>query len=240
MTTTTPSRRDRLRTATVAEIKDTARRLLVGGGPAAISLRAIARDMGMTAPAIYRYFASLDALAVELVTDFFDELGQTVESAAVQAAAQGDAGPVERIAVMARAFRRWSLDHPSEFALMFGSPVPGITQFAAQCGPVNDAGARFGEAFLTVMAELYVTHPFPAPPAGALEEQLRANFVPYLDKHGDRFPIAVVYVFLASWTRLYGLVAMEVFGHLQWAVTDAEPLFELELRRSIDQLTESA
>ena len=69
-----PSRRERIRTATVAEIKALARRLLVGGGLAAISLRAIARDMGMTAPAIYRYFPSLDALVAELTEDLYDEL----------------------------------------------------------------------------------------------------------------------------------------------------------------------
>ncbi len=237
MTTTTPSRRERLRTATVAEIKESARRLLVAGGPSAVSLRAIARDMGMTAPAIYRYFDNLDALAIELVTDLFEELRQAVEAAAV---AHADAAPTSRMVDMTRAFRRWSLDHPAEFALMFGSPVPGVTQFAAHCGPVNDAGARFGEAFLSVLGELYATEPFPAPPPELLEGPLRATFGPYLQTYGDRFPLAVVYVFLSSWTRLYGLVAMEVFGHLQWAVTDVEPLFEAELHRAIGQLTEGA
>src|SRR5882672_12208641 len=84
----TQTRRERLRTATVAEIKSLARRLLMAGGPHAFSLRAIARDMGMTAPAIYRYFPSLDALVAELAEDLYDELREATE-----AAGQGEAEP---------------------------------------------------------------------------------------------------------------------------------------------------
>jgi AcrR family transcriptional regulator len=233
MTTTTPSRRDRLRTAAVAEIKQAGRRLLVSGGPAAISLRAIARDMGMTAPAIYRYFPSLDALVLAIVTDLFEELRHSVELIATHFA---DEDPLTRVGHMARQFRRWALTHPAEFALMFGSPVPGITAFAEQCDPVNDAGARFGETFFTVLGEFYERHPFegalPDLPVDVLREVLR----PYTETFGDRFPLPVVYLFVSSWTRLYGVVAMEVFGHLAWAMTDVEPLFELELTRTLSQL----
>jgi Tetracyclin repressor-like, C-terminal domain len=115
---------------------------------------------------------------------------------------------------------------------MFGSPVPGITRFAGQCSPVNDAGARFGETFFTVLGEYYDQHPF----EGAAPELPREAFQPYFDMFGDRFPLPVVSLFLASWTRLYGMVAMEVFGQLQWAVTDAGPLFELELSRTVGEL----
>jgi AcrR family transcriptional regulator len=237
MTSTTPTRRERLRTATVSEIKETARRLLVNGGAPAISLRAIARDMGMTAPAIYRYFDSLDTLVIALIGDCFDEVRTEVEQVA---AAHADADPATRIAVMARCFRLWSLAHPAEFALMFGSPVPDVIPFAAQCGPLNDAGARFGEAFLSVLGDLYATTPFPAPPQAVLDGPLGDAVGPYFATHGDRFPLPVMYAFLSSWTSIYGLVAMEVFGHLQWAMTDVEPLFELELHRAISRLVQGA
>lgn len=226
MTTATPSRRERLRTATVAEIKETARRLLITGGPAAISLRAIAREMGMTAPAIYRYFQGLDALVLAIVTDLFEDVRVSVQEAADQHAG---ADALTRIAHMARAFRRWSLAHPAEFALMFGSPVPGVTQFAAHCGPINDAGARFGETFFTVLAEHHAAHPF----TGELPELPELVFRPYVDNFGDRFPLPVIYFFVSAWTRMYGIVAMEVFGHLQWAMSDAEPLFEAELAQTL-------
>ncbi|RZU49727.1 TetR family transcriptional regulator [Krasilnikovia cinnamomea] len=234
MTTTTPGRRERLRAETVAEIKLTARRHLVAGGPASISLRAVARDMGLTAPAIYRYFANLDALVLDIVTDLFEELRTAVEQVAV---AYAEADPVIRIGHMARGFRRWSLAHPAEFALIFGSPVPGITQIGMVCGPVHEAGARFGETFFTVLDEIWRNRPPDEPPPGLSEPTLREVFQPYLELFGDRFPLPLVYLFMAAWTRLYGIVAMEVFGQLQWAMTDVEPLFEAELARTLQRIT---
>ncbi|MFI7600731.1 TetR/AcrR family transcriptional regulator [Actinoplanes sp. NPDC049681] len=235
MTTTTPSRRERLRAETATEIKDAARRLLVAGGPTAVSLRAIARDVGMTAPALYRYFPGLDALVLAIVTDLFEDLRMTVEDVA---AAHADDEPLTRVGHMARGFRRWALDHPAEFALMFGSPVPGVTQFGEHCvpGPVNDAGARFGETFFAVLGEHFQRHPFGDEPDDLPDPALRELLGPYLETFGERFPLPVVALFLAAWTRLYGLVAMEVFGHLAWAVTDVEPLFEAELARTVRQL----
>jgi len=231
--TTTPGRRERLRAETVAEIKSTGRRLLVAGGPASISLRAIAREMGLTAPAIYRYFPSLDALVQAIVSDLFDELRASVEQVAAEHAGED---PLIRVGHLARAFRAWSLAHPAEFALMFGSPVPEVTPFAENCGPINDAGARFGETFFTVLGELYARRPFGVVMPDLPGTRLHEAFKPYLDTYGERFPLPVVYLFVASWTRLYGIVAMEVFGHLAWAMTDVEPLFELELARTLREL----
>jgi AcrR family transcriptional regulator len=230
MTATTPSRRERLRTAAATEIKDAGRRLLVSGGPSAISLRAIARDMGMTAPAIYRYFESLDALVLAIVTDLFGELRRTVEAVAEEHA--GD-DPLTRIAHMAREFRRWSLLHPAEFTLMFGSPV---LEVAVLDGPVNDASTRFGETFFTILGDFYAEHPFDAALPDLPDKNLYEVLQPYRDSFGDRFPLPVVYLFMASWTRLYGVVAMEVFGQLRWAMTDVEPLFELELTQTLARL----
>ena len=233
MTTTTPSRRERLRAETVTEIKGAARRLLVAGGPTAISLRAIARDVGMTAPALYRYFASLDALIVAIVTDLFEDLRAAVADADAE---HGDEAALARVGHMARAFRRWSLARPAEFALMFGSPVPGVTPYAERCGPLNDAGARFAETFFTVLEEHHARHGFGGEAPELPEPALRELFEPYVDTFGDRIPLPVIYLFVAAWTRLYGIVAMEVFGHLRWAVTDVEPLFEVELARTVGRL----
>ncbi|GAA0800949.1 TetR/AcrR family transcriptional regulator [Spirilliplanes yamanashiensis] len=229
MTTTTPSRRS----ATVAAIKATARRLLRSGGPAAISLRAIAREMGMTAPAIYRYFPGLDALVVDLTGDLFAELRDAVDR-------PGDDDPLVRLAEMGRRFRRWALANPGEFALAFGSPVPGVTQFDRHCLELTDGGARFGEVFLDTIAAVYAVHPPPPMPANLGDPGFLAALQPYRDAHGDRFPLPVVSAFLIGWTRLYGLVAIEVFGHLRWAVTDVEPLFEAELSRTITGMTGGA
>jgi AcrR family transcriptional regulator len=228
----TTTRRERLRTATVAEIKGLARRLLVEGGPTAISLRAIARDMGMTAPALYRYFPSLDALIAAMTEDLYDELRETVE--AVQA--QAGADPMNQIADMARAFRRWSIAHPAEFGLMFGNPVPGVISFEEDCVGPDHAGARFGAPFIAALGQVMSSGRTPTPPVDFIVAQLSPFLGPLHARQGDDVPVEVIYTYLSAWTRLYGLVALEVFGHLTWALTDIEPLFEIEIAAFIAQV----
>ena len=110
------SRRERARDATTAEIKATARRLLVQDGRDALTLRAIAREMGMTAPGLYRYFASHDDLVVGVCHDILDEL--TVVLLAARDTVPLD-DPIGRLGATCRAFRRWALEHPAEFQLSF-------------------------------------------------------------------------------------------------------------------------
>jgi AcrR family transcriptional regulator len=230
---TVPTRRERLRTATVTEIKQAARRLLVAGGPTAISLRAIARDMGMTAPAIYRYFPSLDALVLELTEDLYEEMREHTQAAGDEVP---ESDPVRRLAVLSRAFRHWSLAHPGEFALMFGNPVPGVSAFEDGCNDLDHPGARFGRPFLEAMTTLWHAKPFPTPPLEVIIERVGPQLTPYQRMVGEEIPLEVIYAYLSAWTRLYGMVAMEVFGHLQWALVSLEPLFELELAGFINQV----
>jgi AcrR family transcriptional regulator len=219
------TRRERLRTAAVAEIKGLARRLLVSGGPTAISLRAIARDMGMTAPAIYRYFPSLDALIEELTSDLFDELREAIEAGRDAVAPEA----MIQLKGMAQAFRLWSIDHPAEFGLMFGTPVPGVAGFEDDCLGPDHAGARFGAPFLAAFGEAWRAAPFDTPPVDMIESYLGAHLGPYRQTFGPDVPVQVIYTYLSGWTRLYGMVAMEVFGHMRWAVDSMGPLFELEI-----------
>ncbi|GAA4701975.1 TetR/AcrR family transcriptional regulator [Phytohabitans rumicis] len=228
MTTTSPTRRERLRSATVAEIKDGARRMLAAGGPQAISLRAIARDMGMTAPAIYRYFPSLDALILALAEDLLHEVADTVAAAT---AAAGDS-PGDQLAAMARAFRRWSVAHPVEFALIFGNP--GVADLAPDYGP-DHPGACLGRPYLDALLGLWQQAPWPTPPREDMLVRLGPHLGPLRESHGDP-PIEVAYTFLSGWTRLYGLVAMEIFNQLRWAITSPEALFETEIQMFLIQL----
>lgn len=221
---TAPTRRDRLRNATLAEIKDGARRLLVTGGIDAVSLRAIARDMGMTAPAIYRYFPSLEALVVALAGDLYDEVTGRLETARDGA---GD-DPVDQVAAMCRAFRSWSVEHPAEFGLIFGARVPGLDAFVDDCVRPDHPGARFGTVFLQPLLDLWHRAPFATPPTAVLREHLGGRLEPLRLSHGE-VPIEVAWILLAGWTRLWGLVAMEVFRQLDWAITEPEHLFNLEL-----------
>lgn len=119
------TRRERMRDATLLEIKEVAREHLRAHGPSGISLRGIARDLGMTAPALYRYYASLDDLLTAMIETYTNEICDAMEAAR-------DAMPADdlggRLVAVTRAFRRWSLDHRPEFAMVFGAPVPGYTE----------------------------------------------------------------------------------------------------------------
>jgi AcrR family transcriptional regulator len=200
-------RSQRRRELTRAEIKTAARAQLVAGGPNSISLRAIARDMGVTAPALYRYYPALDSLILDICTDLYTELRLACEDARDLIPPENHP---ERILQMAREFRRWELTHPAEAALIFGPPLPGVEQFREQCADLSHAGAQFGQIFLD--------------PLTALHEQ-------------GRLPAADPYsFFIRAWTQFYGLIMAEAFGHLSWAVADAEPLFEAELAAFTESL----
>jgi len=219
------NRRERVRAATVQEIKDVARRQLVTEGATAVSLRAIAREMGMTAPALYRYFPSFDHLVRSLVGDLFGEVCTAMEDARDLLPA-GDADG--RLIAVCRTFRAWSVGHRAEFGLLFGTPMPGEggdLLSAAQAG-----GARFGGIFFDLFAQVWQQRNFTAPDPGALDPDLVSQLTAYRRLVGGTLPIGATYTVLSCWTRLYGLVSLEVFNHLRFALDNAEPFFEAELR----------
>ncbi|WP_019634702.1 TetR/AcrR family transcriptional regulator [Actinomadura atramentaria] len=220
------SRRERQRAATVDEITRTARRILVEAGPEAVTLRAIAREMGMTAPGLYRYFASHGDLLRHLVGVLFGEITAALE-AGMARAAKGDHGG--KFLAVARAFRRWCLAHPREFSLLFGAPLPslddeGDLDFADQCG------REFAWTFVRLFVDLWRKQPFPVPADEELDPSLRAQLTRYRDDVlGVDLPLGVMQLFLQCWVRLQGAISLEAFGHLNFALDDPEPLFELML-----------
>jgi AcrR family transcriptional regulator len=223
-----------MRAAAIAEIKGIARGLLVEGGPSAVSLRAIARAMGLTPTAMYRYFPSLDALIAALGDDLRDELRRCIESARDEM--PGD-DPLQRVSQMARAFRAWALGHPAEFGLLFGPRWPGVPQAQADSAKPPDPDFGFGAPFLAEFWSLWKLRPIQTPPVGLIEERLGRHLGPYAVTFGQDIPLPVMFIFLSAWTRLFGMVAMEVFGHMKWAFADPEVLFEMELLNFAKQLT---
>ncbi len=216
-------RSQRRRDLTRQEIKGTARSQLVSGGPNAISLRAIARDMGITAPALYRYYPALDSLILELCTDLYTELRLACEAVRDRIPAHDH---VERLLMMAREFRRWVLAHPAESTVIFGPPLPGVDQFHEQCQDLSHAGVQFGQIFIEPLLALYQQGRLP----------VREAIVSSPEHIPAEVPPEVYTYFLLKWTQFYGIIMAEVFGHLSWAVDDAEPLFEAELRAFTESL----
>jgi AcrR family transcriptional regulator len=224
------SRRDRARADTVREIKQTARRVLVDQGVDGLALRAVARQMGMTAPGLYRYFDSREDLVEHVVADLYDELTDVLE--AVRDAVE-PATPGAQLMNVSRAFRTWAITHRPEFGLLFGSVGQGVLpEDAHDYGerPSQVAGARFGGVFATLIARLYLERGFPVPADDELDPALQVQLQEWCTKLPVPLPLGVMHVFLSCWIRLYGMVCMEIFGHLRFALNDAEPMFEAELR----------
>jgi AcrR family transcriptional regulator len=225
------SRRDRARADTVREIKETARRVLVDQGVDGLALRAIAREMGMTAPALYRYFASREDLVEHVVAGLYDELTDVLETVRDAVA---PARPGVQLLEVARAFRRWATTHHAEFGLLFGSAGERVIQVGQMHGPGERppqvASRRFGGVFAELVARIYLEQGFPVPADDDLEPALQHQLREWCTKLPVALPLGVMSVFLSCWIRLYGMVCMEVFGHLRFALDDAEPMFEAELQ----------
>ncbi|MEV5872927.1 TetR/AcrR family transcriptional regulator [Streptomyces sp. NPDC052101] len=217
--------RERQRAETKSEILGHARQLLVAEGPAAVSLRAIAREMGMTAPGLYRYYADHRELVQALTASLYEELAAALEHARDRAAEQSPGG---RFTATARALRAWALSHRPEFTLVFSKPIPDAD--CAPGDPCHTASWRFGGVFVGLMMEFWRAGTVPLPEPGALDPDWLPQLEELREHIGSEPPLEALYVFVLAWSRLYGMVSMEVFGHLDFALTDPGPLFEHNLR----------
>ncbi|MEU3306398.1 TetR/AcrR family transcriptional regulator [Nocardiopsis sp. NPDC055551] len=222
------SRRDRVREATLTEIKSIARRHLVEHGVAGVSLRAIAREMGMTAPGLYRYVPGIDALLVAITADLFDELADTVAAADTSVPAEDTE---LRLHVALRALRTWAITHPAEFSVMFG-PSRRL-ELDADLTPALETGRRFASTFFALCDRLIKEKDIPLPADEEIGPELTAELSSFVDTVGlsaHAMPTGAALMLTRCWIRIYGVVCMEVFQHLGFAVNDMEPFFESELQ----------
>ncbi|WP_406297805.1 TetR/AcrR family transcriptional regulator [Embleya sp. NBC_00888] len=227
----TPTRRARLRVETAREIKTIALKLLAEGGPGAITLRAIAREMGMTANAIYGYYATRDDLVSVLISEIYLSLVEAAEAARDRVPVEDAAG---RMLAWARAFREWSLANPEGFRLIYGDPVPGYQ--APVGGAASEAGHRACAGLTGLVAAAW-------PSAEALQSEDRydwPDFDPTLvglvrAEFPDLPPTAVALA-LRVWGRLHGLVSLEIYGHLRGQTTDPGRIYRTEIHDLIRSL----
>jgi AcrR family transcriptional regulator len=221
------SRRDRVRAATTGEIKETARRILVAKGVESVSLRAIAGEMGMTAPALYRYFGSREDLIRHVVGDIFSEIAADIRAAAIAAAEESGGDVTAKLIAACREFRHWALTHREEFGLLFGTPLPGLEPLHND--KIDECALDFAGSWMALFLELWQRHPFPVPADDQIDPGLLAQLGRYIGGLGLDLPAGAVLIFLRCWVRLYGMVSLEVFQHLNFALDDAAPLFEYTL-----------
>src|SRR3984885_12949564 len=228
--------RERARAELTREIKEGARRQLAATGADGISLRAVAREPGRVPSALYRYFPSRDDLLTALIVDAYDAIGEAAEQAIADGKPDESWGR-DRWLAACHAIRGWGLAHPHEYALIYGSPVPGYRAPEATIGPA----ARVPLAFAAVLAT--------ATEAGELGDDAGAHAGP--DAAADALPggladqAAALSATLASplapdvlvrgviaWTQLFGMISWELFGQFVGSFEPADALFA----HAVDQL----
>ncbi|MCX4552608.1 TetR/AcrR family transcriptional regulator [Streptomyces sp. NBC_01387] len=207
--------RERARVEVTAAIKDEARRQLADQGAAKLSLRAVARELGMVSSGLYRYFPSRDDLLTALIIDAYDAIGEAAEAALAPA---GRATDHDRWVMVCAAVRRWALAHPHEYALIYGSPVPGYAAPQATVGPAS----RVALVLISVTLDANRTGGLALPP---LPETLRPEAGRLAADVAPELPPAVAVALAAAWAQLFGLISFELFGQFHKVVTDRETFF---------------
>lgn len=224
MPETSGSRRDRIRHQTIEEVRSIALRQLADAGAGGISLNAIAREMGMTGPALYRYFPSRDALLADLVVDAYRELGDAIW---VDFEATVGRDPETRLRSQCQTLRDWTLANPHRYLLIFGTPVPG---FQAPVERTQPEAQRVLEAAIAQLAEVAPEHW--EPPTDPFDIELEA----WAKEAGiPPMPAALLRQALFGWTRLHGVLSLEIEGHFATGLPDPALLYDAE----VDELAQA-
>lgn len=219
------SRRAQRRVETVGEIKARAMEQITAGGVEQLSLNAVARSMSMAPAALYRYFPSKDALLADLVVEAYDSLAGALERAAA-----AEPPGAARLAAVVRAYRTWALGQPNAYLLVFQQPSGNGEQLAPE--RTLPAAVRSMDVFLGALAEL--------PPPGDLA--LDATLSQQIARWGGRTripdsPVDTLALGLICWTRLHGLISLELNRHLAATGIDPERLYEHEVQALLSLAT---
>ena len=218
-----PSVRARVRAELIEEIKAAARQRLATEGPSALSLRAVARDVGMVSSAVYRYFPSRDELLTALIIDAYNTLGEHVEAAEAMVRRTDFRG---RWMATAHAIRRWAVENEHEYGLVFGTPIPRYSAPPDTIGPAN----RATNVLIQIVREAIAAGAWkgskePVPRA------VHADLAAARAFFGAGVDDDTMVRSLMAWTHIYGAISFELFGHRVGSVSNHEAFFDLEMRR---------
>lgn len=216
--------RERVRRELTSEIKETALVQLASSGGAALSLRGIAREMGMASSALFRYFHNRDALLTELIIDSYSSLAEAAE------AAEGlvHAGSIEdRWVAICHGVRSWAIARPHEYALIFGSPIPGYAAPPGTIAPASRVPLLLGALLGDLTFEpSYDARAYPEPSVA-----VQRSIDPVRPMMPDGVQSDLIVRGLMAWTYLFGAVSFEVFGHRHNVILDHDAFFDHEIRR---------
>lgn len=231
-TRTARSARERVREEMTAEILAVAREHLAKEGAAALSLRSVARDLELAPSALYRYFNGRDALLSALIMTAYESLATAAERAADRVERSGGSD-AERWLAAPRAMRQWALEHPYEWGLIFGTPVPGYEAPRDTVVPY----ARVASALVRPLVEAKAAARLSATSAAsAVDAQLREAVMPVAEGLFTDMPVDKVVQVVQAWSTVVGVISLEVFGHWRETILDPEVFFDATIRDSAEAI----
>ncbi len=237
------TRRERVRRQTVDEIVERALELVDAGGAHALSIASVGKAMGMTSPALYHYFVSREALLDALVLAGYTDLGTAVE-AAVRAAA--DRPAPDRLAAIAHAWRRWALDHPRRYSMLFTGSRRETVDPLESVGPIS----RSMLALVTTLQAIAPADGADSASVGAAASDARAGgsgpaggsgLDEDLSHWGSSLGAAAgtghpaLRLALSTWYRVHGLVSLEIVGAFETMGLDGGSLLTAEVESLVSE-----
>ena len=217
--------------ATQSQILEVARRQMAENGTAGIGLRAMAREMGITAPAIYRYFPSMDDVITALILENFNALADAMAAASASLPQSDYRGRLEAVLM---AYRQWAMEHPIDFQLIYGNPIPGYVAPADQTMP---AARRGFDVVVELLGGAYAAGQIVPPEAyHFLPPVIAGQLEGVLAHEGYDVPLVVLYLATVGWTRIHGIVMLELFDDIQPIIGDGETFYRFEAVQILRQL----
>lgn len=231
MSPRTPREHGHERTGMAGQIKAVARQHMAERGTAGLSLRAIARALGITAPAIYNYFPRLDDLITALIVDAFTDLADAMELAE---AAEPSERPYDKVMALCLAYREWAIAHPTVFQLIYGNPIRGYR--APEEVTIPLARRPFLGLFRWFLrayesGELIIPAGYQVVPPAMAE-----GVAGWRRLSGIEMPDALLGILMSGWARIHGAVLLELFGHLEPLVGGGGTFYRYELEAFADLL----
>lgn len=213
-------------------IKETAWKQIAASGAPALSLRAVARELKITAPAIYNYFPSRDDLVTALIIEAYTSFGDCQISAG-DAIAEDHA--VERLRAIGMAYRKWAVEYPQRYQLIFGTPIPG---YEAPMMKTLPSAARSLSALVSVIEDLRVRGMLNAESFPSVQSGYEAQFEVWKGYAGN-YDIFSLSVAMIVWSRVHGLVSLEIAGNMPPFGVDGAALYQYEIESIIRQFVKS-
>ncbi len=216
--------RQQQRDEMVGAIKNAARQQMASEGTAAISLRAIARALDVTAPALYRYFTSRDDLITDLIVDAFNALADALVAA--DAEQERDDYGARMIATLI-AYRSWAIEHPTDFKLIYGNPIPG---YDAPREITVPAATRTFQLVVDILGAANADGILKPPPDSLdLPSSIEGHLNWLSEQDGYHQPAFVLYITVTGWSRIHGMIMLELFDNTQAVIGDTEAFYRHEM-----------